>query len=223
MTAFLLTLNKADQFIDLGYQQAVAPQNLPGVIQSHFGAVDQPVGFGQGIDDVDREIVALQGDDIDTSRPRRGPFDEHKRRHIMVNSTQPTDETVAADGCVVMDRSAPCQGSVVVNMDVATEQSPVGHDDAVAKPAVVRHVAAGHEEIVVTDRSDPFFLFACPVDRNALTDDVVATDDNVRLRPGVADVLRFATDDAADAAKMRCRPRERGAVNSLSAIILVAM
>ena len=58
--AFVLALDEAQQVIDLRHQLAVAAKDFPSIVQSDFGAVDQFMGFGQGLDDLRREIVAFQ-------------------------------------------------------------------------------------------------------------------------------------------------------------------
>ena len=80
-------------------------------------------------------------------------------------------------------------------MHVAAQQRAVGHDDVVAQLAIVGHVAAGHQEVLVADPRDAVFFFAAAIDRHAFADDVVVADDDLRVAAGVADVLRLAADD----------------------------
>ena len=44
---------------------------------------------------------------------------------------------------------------VVVHVDVSAQQRAVGNHDVVAQLAVVGHVAAAHEEVVVAQRVTP--------------------------------------------------------------------
>ena len=86
---------------------------------------------------------------------------------------------------------------VIVDVDVSAQQRAVGDDDVVAQLAIVGHVAAGHEEVVVADAGDAVFLFRGAVDRDALADDVIVADDHLGFAAAVADVLRLAADDHA--------------------------
>ena len=73
MAAILLTFDERQQLIHLRHELAVAAQDLAGRIDADLRAIDQAMGLGQAIDHVGRELVPLQGHDIDAPRPGRAP------------------------------------------------------------------------------------------------------------------------------------------------------
>ena len=60
MHAFVLALDEAQQVVHLRHQVAVVAEDFPGIVQSDFGAKDQFVGFGQGLDYLGREVVPFK-------------------------------------------------------------------------------------------------------------------------------------------------------------------
>ncbi len=56
---------------------------------------------------------------------------------------------------------------MIVNVNVAGEQRVIGGDDMVSQLAIVRNVAAGHQEVMVADAGDALFLFRGPIDGDA--------------------------------------------------------
>ena len=93
--------------------------------------------------------------------------------------------------------TAPGKRSVIVNVNVSGQERVVGDNDVVAQLAVVGHVAAGHEKIMVADSGKAVLFFRGPVDGNALADDVMIADDHFGVAASIADVLRFAADHSA--------------------------
>ena len=78
-------------------------------------------------------------------------FDEHERRHVVQHAAAAADEAVAADRGVVVHGHGAGERGMIVDVDVPAQQRAVGDDDVVAQPAIVGHVAAGHEKVVVAD------------------------------------------------------------------------
>ena len=195
MTTFLLSLDKLQQMLHLSDQVIVAAEDLAGRFETDFGSIQEAVRLGQAVNDVGCEVVALQSDDIDAPRSCRRSFDEHEGRYIVKDTTEAADKAEATHRREVMHRHASGNGRMVVHMDVSTEQRTIGHDDAIADAAVMGHMAIGHQEVIVADRRDAFFLFAGAIDRDAFANDVVVAYDNASVGAGVADVLGLATDD----------------------------
>ena len=139
--------------------------------------------------------MPLEGHDVDAPRPGRRAFAQHERRHVVQHAAQAADEAVAADRREMMHGHGAAERGVIVDVHVPAQQRAVGHDDVVAQLAVVGHVAAGHQEILVADPRDAVFFFAAAIDRDAFADDVAVADDDLRVAAGVADVLRLAADD----------------------------
>ena len=74
MPAFLLAFDERQQLVHLRHQLIVAAQNFAGWIEADLRSIDQPMGFGQAIDHVRREVVPLERHDVDATRPGRGAF-----------------------------------------------------------------------------------------------------------------------------------------------------
>lgn len=55
----MLALYKAQQMIDLWNQLAVGAEDFPSVFQADLRAIEQTVCFGEGLDNLLREIVAF--------------------------------------------------------------------------------------------------------------------------------------------------------------------
>ena len=86
---------------------------------------------------------------------------------------------------------------VVVHVHVPAEQRSVGHDDAIPEPAVMGHVAAGHQIAAIAHRGDAVFLGGGQVDRHALPDQVAVADDHFRVFPPIRDILGRPADHDA--------------------------
>ncbi len=183
--------------IDLGHELVVAAEDFAGMIQSDLGSIQQAMRFGQALDGFGRELIALQRDHVDAARPGRMSLDQHERRHVVQHSAQAADEAVAADRGVMVHGHGAGERGMIVDVHVPAQQRAVGDHDVVAQFAVVGHVAAGHEEVVVPDGGDAVFFFAAAIDRHAFADQVVIADRDLRVGAAVADVLRFAADDHA--------------------------
>ena len=102
MFAFLLCLDEIQQFIHRRHQFFVVTENFAGMIQTHLGAIEQPVRFRKAMDRFSRKIITLQRHDVHAARPRRMAFGEHEWRHIMNHSGEAGHESVSADGRKVM-------------------------------------------------------------------------------------------------------------------------
>jgi hypothetical protein len=56
---FLLTLDEHQQLVYLRHELVVAAENFASVVDAYFRAIDQAMGFGQGIDRFWRKIISL--------------------------------------------------------------------------------------------------------------------------------------------------------------------
>ena len=78
---------------------------------------------------------------------------------------------------------------LIGDLDVAGELTGVGNGDAAADAPVVADVAVGHEQIVVTDARDAFFLGAGAVDGDEFTKTVAGADLKTRRLAAIGTVL----------------------------------
>ena len=183
--------------LHLGGELLVAAEDFPSVVETDLCPIHQAVRFGQAVDRFGRKVVALKRDDVDAAGAGRVTLDEHVGGHVVQHAAQPAHEAVAADRRVVMHRHGARERSVIVHVHVSAEHRAIGHDDVIAKLAVVRDVAAGHDEVVIADGRNTLFLFGAAVDRRALANHVVVADDDLRVAAAVAEVLRIAADHHA--------------------------
>ena len=117
----VLVLDEAQQMVDLRHQVAVAAENFPGIIQSDFGAEYELMGFGQGMNDLGREIVAFQSHGINTARLGWIAFHEHVRGYVVPHRAAAGHEAVAADGGKMMHSHGPGKRSVIVDVNVSRQ------------------------------------------------------------------------------------------------------
>ena len=120
MTSLLLILYEAQEVIDLRIELRVSAENLACVIQPHSSTVEQPVGVGQGVDHIGRKVVAFQGNHVDAARPSGVALDEHVRRYVVQDSTEPTDKAIATDRRIVMNAHAARKRRMVMDVNVAS-------------------------------------------------------------------------------------------------------
>ena len=195
MTTLLLALDEKEQLVDLRHELVIAAQDFPRMIQAYFGPIDQPVRFGEEIDDVGRELIALQSHDIDASRSSRVTFHEHERRDVVQDSAESPHESVTADGGVVVNGRPSGHRRMIVEVNVAAQQGPISHNDVVAKLAIMSNVGTRHKEVVATNEGDPVLLFTGSIDRHSLAYDVVIPDDHLSVAALIGYVLGLAADD----------------------------
>ena len=131
-------------------------------------------------------------------RGRAGtPLDEHVRGHVVPHAAQARHEAVRTHGGEMVDRHGAGKRRVVVDVDVPTEEHSVGQNDIVPEAAIVGHVGASHQEVVVAQRGDSVFLFGAAIDGDALADDVVVADHHLGVAARITDVLGLPADDRA--------------------------
>ena len=94
-----------------------------------------------------------------------------------------------------MHADAARERGMIVNVDVATQQCAVGHHDVVAQPAIVGHVATGHEKVVAADRGDAVFFFGGAIDRHAFANAVRSPIVDLGIAAAIAHILRLGADD----------------------------
>src|SRR5262249_46694976 len=151
------------------------------MFQAYLRAEQQPMRFGQAVDRFGREIFTLERDDVNAPRPRGMTIDQHVWWHVVQHAAHAGHEAVRTDRRVMVYAHAARDRGVIMNVNVASQQRAVGHDDVIANTAVVGDVRTGHEEVVVTDRGDAVFLLGGAVDRDAFADNVRIADRYLRL------------------------------------------
>ncbi len=75
----------------------------------------------------------------------------HERRHVLHHLRAAADHRHLADAAELMHRRQPAHHGMVLHLHVAGQRGDVGHDDAIAERAIVRHVAVGQDGVVRAD------------------------------------------------------------------------
>ncbi len=112
----------------------------------------------------------------------------------MKNPAQTTHEAVTAKRSVMMHSHSAADGHGVRNVNVTSKHGSIGHDQLVTDLAIMGNMNASHQKTPITQLGDPIFFFARPIDRDALADRIVITDQDTRSTAAVTDVLRFTAD-----------------------------
>jgi len=165
------------------------------MIQPNFGAIQQAMRLRKAMNCVRREIVALKSDDINAAWTGGMAFAKHKWGNVVNDTRQARHKSVAANSREMMHADSAAERGVVVDVHMASQKRGIGHNDVVAKLAVVGYVAGGHQEVVMPDPRNAVFLLASAIDRHPFADDVVRADHHLRLATSVADILRLRAND----------------------------
>jgi hypothetical protein len=96
-----------------------------------------------------------------------------------------------------MDSDGAGNRRVAVNMHMSGEHRTVGDHHAVSDPAVMSDVRSGHEIAVAADLRDALFLLAGPIDRDAFTNDVVVSNNDLRVASLIGKVLGLTANDGS--------------------------
>src|SRR5205085_9180797 len=83
---------------------------------------------------------------------------------------------------------------MIVNVNMPAQHGSIGNHHEAADLAIVGNMRAGHEEVVTADLSNAVFFFSSAVNGHAFTNQVVIADDDLRVAPSVAEILRITTD-----------------------------
>ena len=202
---------KLKQGVDVRHELIVGAEDFAGMVEPDLRAIDQPMRLGQAMDRFGREVVALQGHDVDAPRPRRLPFAQHVRRHVVQHAADAGGERIAADRRVMMHGHAAGERGMIVHAHVPAQKRCVGDDDVAAQPAIVGDVGAGHEKVVAADDRHALFFFGRAIDRDRFANHIVIADDHLRVAAAIAHVLRMAADH--DAGKQMVVLAERHAAH----------
>src|SRR5690242_9494938 len=125
------------------------------------------------------------------------PLAKHKGGHIVNHTGKPGNKRITADRREVMHSDAATERGMIVNMHMTAQKRGIGHDDVITQFTIVRHMAAGHEEVVAADSGGAIFFFAGAIDRHAFPKNIVVADYDLCIRAAVADILRMSSNDDA--------------------------
>ena len=82
-----------------------------------------------------------------------------------------------------------------MNVDVTAQQRGVGDHDVIAQPAIVGHVAIGHQVVMTADGSETVLFFRGAIDGHAFADGVVIADRDAGIAAAIAQILGLGADD----------------------------
>ena len=151
--------------------------------------------LGHRLDSFRRKTTPLERHHVDAARPGRKPLAEHERGNVVKHAGEACHKRPAADRGPVMDGDCSRQRRAGVHANMTAQQRAVGQNAVVADATVVRHMAAGHQEVAAADRRHAILFFSGAIDRDAFPDDVAVADLDPRPRAAVAQVLRLPADD----------------------------
>gem|GEM_PF-2875000 len=83
---------------------------------------------------------------------------------------------------------------MVSNRDVPGKGGDIRKVNVISNMAIMRDMAACHEQVVVTDRGDTAAVLCPGLKRDVFADDVSTTDDKSRIFSSPLEVLRRRTD-----------------------------
>ncbi len=158
---------------------ALSEENLKGVLQRPYpGLIEAGPAQPHGI------------------QPAHGmlPVNDGERRDVPAGGAHAAHDGDLSDADELVDRAARREHGTVADLDVAAQHRIVRQDDTVAQPAVVGHVAVGHQEVVVADDRGGFGG-GTPVNLNAFAKHVAVADSNVGLGAAVGQILGRVADD----------------------------
>ena len=118
------------------------------------------------------------------------PRDQRKGQHIGRHHRQRADHRAPADADELVHARKPADDDLVAQMAMPRDGDVVDEDHAVADPAVMGDVAAGHEETVVALLRQPAAAGGTGVHGDVFADAVAGADHQPRVLARVFQVLR---------------------------------
>src|SRR5688572_4178262 len=97
----------------------------------------------------------------------------HERRNVLGHGAAAAYHRVGADSDVLMHAGKPADDRMIADCDVPCQAGCVRHDQMAAQTTVMRHMAIGHEKILVADRRDSAALHRRAIDGYILAENVV--------------------------------------------------
>ncbi len=186
---------RAVLFVATAWQQAVEVSEAV-VIRRGISSREQPLA----------EISKLL-DLAFFKAPSRKPLDvdalhgtikaeNHVGRCVGGASCHASDEAVLADRDELLNTGEAADDDIVLDLNVACDLNQIGEDAVVADLDVMGEVRSDLELIVAADLRHTAGDFGAGVRRDALSKDVVVTDDEFRTRALILEILRWGTHDA---------------------------
>ena len=158
--ALLLILDEAQQLADLRHQLVVAAQDVAGMVQADLGADTRGGALRPGFQSLRARNSFRFSATTLMQRGRVGcPSTSMKGGTSCNTRLMPDDEAVAVRSWHSGERPRRRRSRHDRECERVRPKASVGDDDMISQAAIVGHMAAGHEEIVVADRGDAVFLF----------------------------------------------------------------
>ena len=138
--------------------------------------IEQAVGALQRLEPLRREPEALEADAVQSVGLRLDAVGLAERQHVLAQLRVGAGERVPPDPRELVGPHEGAEHGMVSHVHVPRQGGGVGEDRERPDAAVVRHVAVGHEVVVVADHRLAVAGHGPPVDRRELAEDVAGAD-----------------------------------------------
>jgi hypothetical protein len=187
-------LEEFKQAASLGTGERAALQSRCGnLAQIAHRRTERAEGLPDLIHYLALEAAAPQAHDIqaDHGIAFRG---QGKRRDVQRDACAATDHHALADAAELVDDRTAAEKGPIADLHMPGQQYRIGDNNTIAYPAIVRHMAGGHQKAIRTNlsgRAGP----GGTTDRDVFANDSARANAYTGLRTGIeAQVLRIATD-----------------------------
>ena len=148
---------------------------------------------------------ALETREVESREVRAVAHDRARRDHVPLHPAHAADHRVVADAHELVHRAQPAEHGEVAHLHMARQRGVVGRDDVRADPAVVRDMAAHHEQAAVADAGQPPAALSAGVHGDVLADLAVGADGQPRALARELQVLRLRAE-GCEGEDARARP-----------------
>lgn len=123
-----------------------------------------------------------------------GSLDE--RRYILINQSPTLEHDIATEMAELVDQATATDHGGIIDLDFTGELTSIGHNDSVAKAAIVSNVIVSHNQAILTDHG--FALRgSAAVDGDTLAESSTITDISVSFLTLELKILRDGSDHSA--------------------------
>lgn len=167
-----------------------------GIGQAKVASVNDGISPSDSIDPRSGNSRTPHPDHIDSANMVDVLLDD-ERWNVLGRGRHAAEQNQAPDAAVLVYGAVPGKKNAVFQQAMAAQKGTIGQDTLVANDAIMGNMAAGHEEIVVTNPGFKPFIGAS-MDRHIFAEDIVLPNDGACFFAAEFQVLRkFAQYGAA--------------------------